>query len=511
MSERANTIVLVNLLPSVNSTHAIAGSVYPSTAVLLIGTLLKQNGYNVHVIDGGYHKDYLDRLVDYVAAHEADIIWVGMSVMTTQVPLALAAAKAVRQTCPSIRVVWGGPHPTLFPKQTLADPNIDIIVVNEGAITAVKLSHALRGRQSLHAVRGVGYRDEDGQPVITECAEPEDIRALPHFDFSLIDIEQYVQPKRTVSVYQREFPAAGRKVRIAPILTGLGCPYRCQFCINVILKRRYRYRDAESIVAEIKRLQREHGADTFLFLDEDFFVNKRRVLTFLDRVEKENLRFNWRMWCRVDHFSDDYLNRDLVRRLDRIGHGSLVMGGESGNQDVLDRLAKDITPAQTLRSLRTLDGTGIFPRYSFMVGLEGETLDQIRDTYNLCLRMKTMRPETDIAGPFVFRLYPGSPIYDRLVTRHNLAIPTRLEDWREFLIRDEATFSGIPWTPRRFRTQLPRIQYYYDVATRPPREGDRPAGWRGRLATRLAKLRVKHFWYHLPVEYWTDRRLRTAT
>jgi hypothetical protein len=143
--------------------------------------------------------------------------------------------------------------------------------------------------------------------------------------------------------------------------------------------------------------------------------------------------------------------------------------------------------------------------------MENESLDQIRDTYKLCLTMKDIRPDTDIAGPFVFRLYPGSPIYDRLVARHKLEIPQRLEDWEDFLIRDEATYSGIPWTPKQFRRNLPRIQYYYDVATRPTHERGRIRAIRDRLASSVARLRVRHFWWHLPVEFWTDPRARHPT
>jgi radical SAM superfamily enzyme YgiQ (UPF0313 family) len=186
------------------------------------------------------------------------------------------------------------------------------------------------------------------------------------------------------------------------------------------------------------------------------------------------------------------------------------MGGESGNQEVLDGLGKGITPDQTLRSLRMLDGTRIFPRYSFMVGLENETLGQIRDTYKFCLKMKDIRPDTDIAGPFIFRLYPGSPIYERLVERYDIEVPERLEEWGAFLARGEAAFTSTPWIPAKFREQHPCLQFYYGLATG---SAVRIRGlrdvWRA-LAARMARFRVRHFCWHLPLGYWRDQRARLA-
>lgn len=499
-----NKIILLNFPPSIDYSYINKGTIYPSTAVMLIGTLLKNNGFDVHIIDGAYNEDYLEVLNNYIK--ENGIIYIGMSVMTTQVPFALEASKIIKNNNKNIHIVWGGIHPTLFPEQTLSNQNIDIVVINEGAFTALELAKCLRDNGDLDAVKGIGYKDENNNIHITYPRDLEDIEELPQFDFSLINVENYIS-SNSISVYQREFPLFKEKIKIMPILTGLGCPYKCQFCINVILKRRYRFRSANSIVQEIKRLQQNYGANTFLFLDEDFFINKKRVLELASLAEKERLRFNWRMWCRVDHFKENYINSELLKHLSDIGYGSMVMGGESANPEILNGLKKGITPDQIMKSLEYLSGTTIFPRYSFMVGLENESIEQIKNTYRFCIRMTKINHMVDIAGPFIFRLYPGSPIYNRLVAKYNLSLPTDLDSWAEF-IKKEDNFTDMPWTPKKFQ-KISKLLAFYGYYALSSNTGHKHLKQILHIFLRkLSQIRLSYLFLEIPFEYWIHSIVR---
>ncbi len=502
----SNKIVFLNFPPARDFSYANKGIIYPNNAVMLLGTLLRDNGYEVKIIDGAYDEDYLGILKDYLGREKP--LYAGMTVMTTQIPFALEAAEVIKKHSKDTPVVWGGPHPTLFPEQTLNNENIDIVAINEGSATAVDLARCLRDNADLRTVKGIGFKDKNKGICINSPSDLDEIDKLPHFDFRLISIENYMGPSST-SIYQREFPFFKGKVKIMPILTGLGCAYKCEFCINVILSRRYRFRLAESIVEEIKRLQKNYDANTFLFLDEDFFISKKRTLELISLVEKEGLHFNWRVWCRVDHFKQDYINADMLKRLSKIGYGSLVMGAESANQEVLDYLKKDINVGQITDSLKLISGTNIFPRYSFMVGLENETIKQIKNTFNLCLRMKKINPRVDIAGPFVFRLYPGSPIYNRIVSRYNLDIPHNLASWVDYL-RQADSYTELPWTARKFQKNLKLIIFYSGNAfsdNSQPLQNPKQI-LRHLLFNLLPKLRLKYFFFGFPFEYWLSNVLR---
>ena len=254
-------VVLINLPPSPDYKYMNPGSLYPATGILLIGTIFKKQGLNVKIIDGTTKKDYEQQTIEAI---NDDTIMIGFSVMTSQAPLALNLSKIIKAKYTDIPIVWGGIHPILFPEQTVQNPNIDIVVTGEGYETILDLLEYTKGRINIEQVRGIGCKNKTGFPVLTKPATMDNINELPHFDFDILDdLENYLNSR---SVYEREISKdKSEKIRLMPMLTGLGCCYKCQFCINVILKRKYRFRSAISIIAEIKKLQKEYSTNAFIF------------------------------------------------------------------------------------------------------------------------------------------------------------------------------------------------------------------------------------------------------
>lgn len=505
---KANTILFLDP-PATDHSYATRGSAYPSIALLLLGTMLKEKGYNVHIIDGRYYEDYPERVADYIKAHRDEILYFGLTVMTVAVPASLSVTRMVRQIAPELPIIWGGPHPTLFADQCLEELTIDAVAINEGALAAVKMAEICKVGGDLADVPGIGYR-EGGVIRRTLPGPAEDIKDMPFFDFDLIEVENYLHPK--ISVYDREFPLFDGKVVPAPILTALGCPYKCEFCINVILERRYRCRDAASVVAEMKRLQERYGVNTFLFMDEEFFVNKKRFREWLELCEQEGLKFNWRVWGRVDRFRENYLNDETLGRLSNIGCGSLVMGGESGSQEILDMINKRTTTVDIINSLKALQPfPKITPRYSFIVGMESETLEQIRQTYEFCFDMKKIREDVDIAGPFAFRLYPGSPIYNRIVAQFEVNIPKTLDGWDEFLRNQDDIYSDMPWAPPEFSRNISKIVFYstYAFQSVKPRL-TRPVSVARYVLAKVSEWRLRKFIFAMPFEIFFLRLAKAA-
>ena len=160
-----NKVILLNFPPSSNFLYSNKGAIYPSAAVMLIGSLLKKNGYDIEIIDGAYDENYIETLKALIA--KDDILYVGMSVMTTQIPLALNASRTVKKYKKDIPVVWGGAHPTLFPKETLLNDNVDIVVINEGSFNAMDLAGYFKAGGNLRGINGVGFKNKDNEVSIT--------------------------------------------------------------------------------------------------------------------------------------------------------------------------------------------------------------------------------------------------------------------------------------------------------------------------------------------------------
>lgn len=437
----AKKIVMVNLPPAESHSYSTSRA-YPATGILIVGTVLKASGFDVKVIDGALFEDYAARTL---AAISGETVMVGFSVMTSQVPMALKLSGLIKKIHPDLTVAWGGIHAILFPEQTVTHPDVDLVVTGEGHRTVLDLVEHFNGERKLTDVRGIARKDSNGVAAFTEKAPADNIEELPHIDFTILDDnESYLAGG---SVFARELRTGTKEpLRIMPIITALGCCYKCRFCINVILKRGYRYRSAASIIDEVKRLKRLYNANAFVFFDEDFFISKKRLAEFVDLIESEGLQFYWRTWGRVNYFKESYVDREMVLRLEKNGLRSIAMGAESGSQKILDSIEKGIKVADVLRSAATLCGTKVTARYSFIVGLEGEEMDDTIATYRLCAELMDTNPDVDIAGPFIFRYYPGSPIFERITSRYGIHVPERLEDWEGALHKEGfLEIDEMPW------------------------------------------------------------------
>ena len=417
---------------------------FPFAAIMLFAKILKNSGYDVKIIDGNLFDidGWIEAIVNEV---NDDTVCIGFSVMTNQVPLVHKVTKEIKNKFPKLFVIWGGFHPTLFPEQTVDDDNIDIVVVNEATSTITQLVDTLANGGDLSKVPGL-YFKSGGKIVKTSNYIPDDISKLPFFDFSLIDSDRYSKN----SFVFTEYLSSPEDIIFFPILTGLGCVNKCRFCINVILNRSYRFKTAEEIVDRIEYLQKVYNANSFWFIDEDFFLNKKRLFRFLDLIEKRNLHFYWRASLRVNYFTENYITVDLARRLEKNGLAIAVMGAECGSQRMLDYINKGITIKDTIRSAEVLSKTNIVAKYSFIVGLPGETKEDIRDTYRLVLKIAKIKENRDLVI-FPFRPYPGSPIYEQAKKEYTIYEPTKLEDWAKIEDYSEAsgyiTYKKNPWFP----------------------------------------------------------------
>ena len=112
----------------------LGATVAPPHSVLAIAAPLPSKGYNVKIIDQRVDPEWQISLIEYLKRNP---ICVGISCMTgTQIYFAIEAAKVVRNaTNGKVPIVWGGPHPSLLPEQTLQSEYVDVVCVGEGELT----------------------------------------------------------------------------------------------------------------------------------------------------------------------------------------------------------------------------------------------------------------------------------------------------------------------------------------------------------------------------------------
>jgi radical SAM superfamily enzyme YgiQ (UPF0313 family) len=258
----------------------------------------------------------------------------------------------------------------------------------------------------------------------------------------------------------------------------------------------------------MKRLQSRYGTNAFLFLDEDFCINRKRLAEFIELAKQEGLKFHGRIWTRVSYFRQGSF-RQMIPKMEEAGICSIAMGAESGSQRVLDYIRKDIKKEDILLAAKELSATGMTPRFSFIAGMEGETRRETVSTYKLCGELLGMNPRTDIAGPFTFRYYPGSPIFSSMVEKYGIELPGSIEEWKGVLNADGSLrVDSKDWTWPGFSRYAESMNNYISLCSWRLNRPDSRTGLISRIMRKIILWRISTGEHLYAIDYYLFRFIK---
>jgi anaerobic magnesium-protoporphyrin IX monomethyl ester cyclase len=421
-------------------------------SLIAIASALDRKKVDVQIIDGRLESDPIAA----VAAASRGALCVGITVLTgAPIHDALAASRAVKAADPLCPIVWGGWHPSLFANECLADPSVDIVVSGQGE----------------DAFRDIVDRLIDGEAVGGVASRPlKDLNEFPAHDYSLIDVERYF---------------ALKGARQIDYISSQGCRFRCAFCADpAVFARGWTGLTPDRIADEVAALYDRHAFDDLAFQDETFFTNAQRIDALAERFLKSGLRITWTATLRADQACR--LGEDLFAKTVRSGLRRVMVGVESGSQEMLDRLQKDMKLEQVRRTAEMCTRHGVGAIFNFIVGFPGESEQSMQATLALAKELRRSNPdfETPI---FYYRPYPGNPMAD-LSAERGYVFPRGLEEWADF---DYVGGRG-PWISAEQWTNVERFKFY-------SRHAWKPGAWRWPLRA-TSQWRCNHDWYALPVE-----------
>ncbi|HEB12275.1 MAG TPA: B12-binding domain-containing radical SAM protein [Actinobacteria bacterium] len=449
--------------------------------LLSMASYLESVGHQVRVIDTMmYPKDRVEESTIELAAW-ADCV--GFSVMTTQVSHALSLSELIKKAVPGITVIWGGIHSTLFPEQTETDPAVDFVVYGEGEEPMRDLIKYLRGEKiKLRDIPNLVYR-EGATVVKTEPLNRVDVKRLPGLNYHLLDIEKYID---------RE--VLGQKVRGLDVLTSRGCPYRCSFCANtILLGQKWRPRDIDTVLGEIDNLVETHDLNFLWIMDDYFFGDRKRPQALADHILRKGYQLSWEANIRANDLSSNRLSDEYLRTMRRSGLIGLKIGAESGSDEILKLLKKDINSDQVVRAVKRCVSHDIVPYLYFMNGIPGEDIGEIKKTSLFMYNLKTAHPQVVLNGPGIFRPYPGGELYYRCLDA-GYSDPETLREWAERDLGANYLPTGsLPWVPEpKFVDDL---HWYLYKACREDRILKYRFAWPRMALGRMAQWRFQHnFW-----------------
>lgn len=404
----------------------------PSLGLLSLASFLKERlpEQEINIIDAKIDNMDLEAIRKAVSRIRPDLV--GITTMTFSLLDVLDTAGAIKEIDSNVKICLGGPHVSIYPKETLSFKEVDFVIQGEGEEAFLHLVNNFNDKASLFNIRGLGLKDELGNLHLNGKKQIiEDLDILPAMDIKLIN-------------YKKCYSPLGVGKLMMTLQSSRGCPFRCIYCDQQSGKI-LRKRSIKKIIDEIKAFHALGIRDIF-FVDDLFTLDRRRVFEFCSSILDERIDIFFKISSRVDT-----VDREMLTMLKRAGCYRVHYGVESGSQQILNRLKKGITVEQIENAFRLTQEAGIDTFAYFMLGSPDETRQDIMDTINFALKLNPNYAHFSIATP-----YPDTELY-------SMALEEGLfkEDyWRKFAECPDKGFKTRFWTKDLKTEELVSLQNY---------------------------------------------------
>jgi len=391
----------------------------PPLGLLYLSSCISEEGHDVSVLDQAAVNFDNNDVVNWVKEQDPDII--GFSVLCISFENAKLISKELKIWNPNVVIIFGNYLATFYADKILNNYNwVDICVRGEGERTFLELIDVLERNRDLGQVKGITYRNNGIVKRNEDRALIENLDELPFPDRAKLP-NIYKNRIGGIDISPRKFTT---------IVTSRGCPFSCNFCgCTAFSHGSWRTRSVENIMDEIRYLANE-GYREILIVDDNFTLNKKRVVKLCEKIRKENLDIVFICDGRVNNSS---LN--LLKAMYQANFKTLMYGIESSSQRILNRYNKNITPTMSRQAIKNARKAGIkIVIASFMIGALDETYEEAINTLKFASRL-------DIDFPYILftRALPGTQLFNDLVQREIIEEDKHWETGVDIIDLPEAT------------------------------------------------------------------------
>jgi anaerobic magnesium-protoporphyrin IX monomethyl ester cyclase len=387
--------------------------VYPPLGLLYLGSYIRSRrpAHEVRLLDCQAERDGLAALHLLLRSWSPDAV--GVSVHTNLLLPALDVCRLVRELAPAARVVTGGPHVSLFPREMMGFPEVDHAVREEGEspLTAL-LDRLASGSRDMDGIPGVLHRR--GDEVVDNGAGEllDDLDSLPHPERSLLPVRRYRM-------------LTSRRSHCTTVLTSRGCPYRCTFCD--VSQHHVRFHSPGWVVDELESCLRSGVREVHIF-DDIFNLRPGRVAEISEGIRQRGLQLDWSFRGRVDR-----MDAAMLAGARKAGCYRVYLGLESGSPRTLEAMRKGHSVDDIRRGVAKARRAGLEVHGYFMLGYPGETDNDIEATVDLALSL-----DLDFAQFSVTTYLPGTRIYESALAEGQL----EADVWRAQAVEPRADFEA---------------------------------------------------------------------
>nr|HID58325.1 radical SAM protein [Desulfobacterales bacterium] len=369
---------------------------WPPLSLMVCASLLEQNGFFVHIIDGRVDTSWRERLVQLGTQFDK-VVLTSSPLDRWQCPnLELDYFFQCARLVPPSKLWIMGAHGTLFPELILRQTGAEVVIIGEPEQTLL----ALCSGRDWAELPGIAFLQRErmvhtGEPVDL------DLGTLPVPAFHLIDISRY------------RYELLGD--RFALFEGSRGCPFSCSFCLKVMFGSKVRFKPVEHLLAEVDEAVVRFGVRSGYFIDLEFSLNRDRTMEICKCLAERRYPFIWCCQTRADS-----VDRELLYWMKQAGCRLIHFGVESGSEEILDQTKKGIDLASIRRGIALTTEAGIETACFFMFGFPGETRVDMERTIEFSRSLNPTYASFHIVTP-----YPGTLLHLHL-TKQNPGMSRRI-------------------------------------------------------------------------------------
>lgn len=365
---------------------------------------LNSEKYDVRIIDNSLRDRRADSPEFARDIEEFDPHIVGISTWSPTFEETLHIARVVKAINSDIVTIVGGAHATSYAHKVMAHVVFDYIFRGEAELSLPVLLEELRQDEpDLSKVLGLVYRNEkSGGVVQNEMERVDDIDIIGYPDYEAMDLDGYHR-----AGYRWNTP----EQKNAPIWATRGCPYRCTFCAAPAMNGKpVRKHSVEYMVQWVEYLYHQKGIRWFNIIDDNFTFDKRYAKTFCEAII--NLKLKGLGFGTPNGIRMNKGGPELWRLMKMAGWRTLIVAPESGSENTLKIMKKDLDLQIVPRVVDEIRKAGIKVQAFFILGYPGERPEDIEKTANFIKQCRF-----DFVFMNNFQPLPGTPVYDELVAQ----------------------------------------------------------------------------------------------
>lgn len=367
-------------------------------AIPIIAAVLKN--FEFEIIDCNINDYSEDEVAGILGTKEAKLVLIS-TISYDYYRTYHRLAEIVKQVKPDCTLMMGGVYVTTCVEHVMEDENIDIAMMGHAEERMEPLiDDILNDRTTdIEKTEGIAFR-KNGKciinPLITNVA---DVKKMVVPDYEKTDIMKYIKKDESIAV---NYVNESRK-HFANVLSSYGCPYNCIFCASrSISGRKVVVRPAEDVLKEIDFLVRNCGIELLNIMDDNILFDKDRA----KYIFREITARQYNIEIRIDNLAIWHLDQEILDIMKEAGVTRMGVSVESGCERVLHKIMRKPLKLEIVKPIRELcRKAGILMTANFMIGLPGETWDEIRESLRfaedcdfdlISIHIATPLPKTDL-------------------------------------------------------------------------------------------------------------------